>query len=288
MSDIERVLQLLRRGNTLAALRGLSQAEGGSHPLADLNRELYGRAGEGWELVEAQISRHLQGLASAPQDEKALLSYNLGCFALAQEDVFTAKLRFAESAQMRPGFAAALHNLGYTHELMTEFPEAEAAYREALAADADCALTRLNLALVYLAQGERDRALQQLRELQAADAKNQGALLFLCRTLLRRPDVENATEVKALLDAQPGWEEFLELRECRGFSLLLLGESDGAEVEFRAVLERDDTRRFARVGLIKVLAAKKDFTNLLREADRLTELEPAPEVERLTGELQRL
>lgn len=279
MNDNDAFLQQLAQGNTLSALNRLFTAGdgGGSEPMG-LNRQLYGPPDEAAaeDLADVQ-ARYLEQLSSAPEVRQAVLLYNLGCIALQQDEVSDARLRFSEVLELEPDHVMARHNLAYACELLAEFEEAEREYETVLAQNPELALSRLNLALLRQQTGDYEAALHELQALYNAEPENEGLLLYLCRALLTRGTTQDIEEVLELLETYPDTERYSDLRECRAYGLYLLGETDEAERSFTALLEENEASAFARMGLIKTLAARGDFRGLEPHARRYHELNPTEE-----------
>jgi len=103
---------------------------------------------------------------------------------------------------------------------------------------------------------------------------NMGLLLYLCRELLAGKTKEGAQEVVDLLDRRKEWLEFLDLWECRAYALYLLNQTNEAESAFRELLTASPESLFARLGLIKSLAARGSFNELKQELERYASLNP--------------
>jgi tetratricopeptide (TPR) repeat protein len=290
MNEPANFLDLQRNGSVLESLRVFDQAAYVSEDRGlALNAHLFAPLGEesGDRVQEEQI-RHLSLLRDAPERERAIISYNLGCFALFQDDILNAKLRFAEAVRLRPDNAAALHNLAIAQDFMADFEEARQNLERALELEPGNGLVRINLALLYEEEGNREAALGMLRELLEASPANMGALFFLCRSLLSSGTREDAAEVRDLLERHGGWETYPQLRECRGHALLLLQEWEAAELAFRELLAEEDGRSSARLGLVKVLAARENFPALLEEAERYAAAEPSAQIQDIIEQIKAL
>lgn len=290
MSESSKFLELQRNGNTLQALAALAEdGGGGAGSSAALNGHLFlPRGQESAEHIGMEQTAQLTLLSDAQQQEQAVICYNLGCFALFEDDILTAKLRFTEAVRLRPDYAPALHNLAIAHELMADFEEAREALLRALEADPENGLSRINLALIHQAEGNADEALEILRTQAVAHPGNPGPLYYLCRSLLARGGVEDAREIMERLAENTGWEQFTEIRECRGQALFLLRELEVAEQVFREILAEGRSRPFVRLTLLKVLAAREDFSALLEEAELYDAEAPSPEVQDIIEKIKAL
>ena len=281
MSAIWEFSDLTFRGNTVEARRLLAaEDEDARDPRMALNAILYTPPDETGEArIEEEKARHLALLADADGQQRAMLLYNLGCFALFQDDILTARLRFGEAARLRPEHLPSRHNLARAHELMAEFEEAIKELEQALALELGSGLTRINLALTRLAAGDRERGLDELRRLAAAEEDNPGIALHFCRALLGPGKAGfaagDSAEARALLERHPEWDRYAELQECRAMASYATGFYEQAERLFGELLAADETSVFARMGLIKALAAQKRLGEALPHLERYQEIAPS-------------
>jgi predicted Zn-dependent protease len=283
MSDNERVLELMGQGDTLACQRELLAADHQDaqqdDPVLETNRLLYGHADEAaQDFVENLRIEHLRALSRTPALEQGMLLYNLGCFRLFLDEVQDARLRFESVLEAEPDNRFARHNLAYTMELTTELDEAREQYRRVLQEDPGFTLSALNLALLDLQEGKLERGIGALGELHHRDPGNQGLLLYFARALLQRRQEGDPQEVVNLLDGLPAQgrpqRPLLELWECRAFALFLTGDLTEAEQAFRDLIGAAPDNLFARLGLIKVLAKRHDFPELLQQLEEYQALHP--------------
>jgi len=290
MAELEQFFDLMRQGNTLDGLsRLMAVPPETQEPRVTLNMILYA-PGEPQrdEVVSHEQERHLTLLATARGPRRDLLLYNLGCFALFQDDVMEARLRFEEVVAEQPGNLYARHNLALAHELMADFDAARAGYGDVLAQDPGFVLSRLNLALLDMHLGDLAAGRDALRGLVREQPDNMGALLYLCRALLKGGQPVAAREVLGLLGERHDWRHYPDLRECYAFALYLCDENEEAEAELRALLAEDDRNRFARQGLIRLLARRGAFAELREHAERLHALFPSFETRALVERLRQL
>lgn len=287
MNDNDTILEQIIRGDTLEAINRLyARPDSEDDATMALNRVLYGPpTHEALERVRAEEERHLERLGQSDDAEQADLLYNLGCFALFQDDVSEARLRFAEALRHRGDHLMARHNLAYALELMAETAEARAEYERVLAANPDSAISQLNLALLDLHEGRYEAGLERLERMHGDDPDNIGLVLYLCRGLLLRGTARDLEGVLDLIDQQPDAERYPDLRECRAYALYLLGEQEAAERAFSELLAENEGNLFARLGLIKVLAAQGNFDALKPHVARYHELNPGEEMAGLLAEL---
>ncbi len=284
--DNDGLLALICRGNTLEALADAAGATDGGARLA-INRAMYGpTTAEGQALIQREEANHRDALGSADDAERALMLYNLGCFALAQDDVLEARLRFSEVLELQPDHPMARHNLAYAHELLAETEDARAQYNAVLAQNPDCALSCLNLAQLDLAEGDYEQGLAALEGLHVEQPENMGLLLYLCRGLLMRATSEDLERVVALTAAGDAGR-YLDLSECRAYALYLLGDLEQAEAAFRQLLEDGADNAFALAGIVKVLGQRGDFKAALPYVERYAAQNPSEAAAALLAELQQ-
>ncbi|HKI99803.1 MAG TPA: tetratricopeptide repeat protein [bacterium] len=286
-TDNDRLLELIGKGDTLQALNLLfADASSGSTRLA-MNRALYGpsseEAGERIRAADQEQRTRLGGLSG---DAQATALYNLGCFALNQDDVMEARLRFAEALELQPGHLMARHNLAYAHELLAETDDARREYAAVLAQNPDCLLTRLNLAQLALSEGDYETGLDDLEALYRDDPGNMGVLLYLCRGLLLRASPPDLERVLALLGENPAAERYVDLNECRAYALYLMGDLDAAEAAFRQLLDVGGDNLFALTGIIKVLGQRDDLTALQPYVERYRAQHPSEAVDTMLQDLK--
>lgn len=210
MNQNERIVELIAAGNTLLGQKQLfalppAGDSAADDALAALNRALLTPPDdEHGALVQRAKEAHLDLLPTARGAALALLQFNLGCFALYQDDVQEAQMRFGEVVKLDPDNRYALHNLAYTFELMAELTEARNHYERSAGGPQALALSRLNRALVRGEEGDASGCAADLRALHRQDPGNMGLLLYLCRALLASKTAEGAREVVDLL--KPGRE----------------------------------------------------------------------------------
>jgi tetratricopeptide (TPR) repeat protein len=289
MSTLDQAFAAIGRGDSLTGLDLLFAVPGaGDDPRIALNRTLYAPARTDGSAIEEEIEREIGWLNTPDPAQRAIALYNLGCFALFQDDVFEARLRFEDVLELQPDHRPARHNLGFAHELMAEYEAAKAEYRRVLEQEPGFTLSRLSLGQLLLLEGDVEQGLHELRALLASDPGNMGAVLYLCRALLGRGGAAEVQEVRTLLDGRPAWRRFPDLRECHAYAAFLQGDLRGAEQEFRDLLAEDDRNLFARVGLIKALAAREAYEELRGHAERYHALSASPESKRLVDTLRAL
>lgn len=285
-AENDRFLERYLKGDTLNGLNLLLDESGGGSLRFALNRAMYGPADDaGAEQIREQESAHLARLSGLSDDEKATALYNLGCFALVQDDVLAAQMRFAEALRVDPDNLMARHNLAYAHELLAETAEAQEEYEAILARNPGSVLTRLNLAQLKLQAGDYEQALDDLQALHSQDPDNAGVLLYLCRGLLLRGTGADIDQVLELVNNAPDAQRYVDLQECRAYALYLQGDADAAELEFNKLLENDAENLFARLGLIKIFAQRGDFATLATHVEQLQARNPSDEMTELLAQL---
>jgi tetratricopeptide (TPR) repeat protein len=275
-TDNDRLLELISKGDTLQTLHLLfaDGAPGGAR--LELNRALYGPASEAHDArLRAADQQHRTRVGSLSGPEHVTALYNLGCFALSQDDVMEARVRFAEALELDPQHLMARHNLAYAHELLAETDDARREYQAVLAQNPDCVLTRLNLAQLALAEGDYEGGLAHLDALHRQDPGNMGLLLYLCRGLLLRGSPPDLERVLALLQEARDTERYVDLQECRAYAQYLLGDLEAAETAFRQLLEASPDNLFALTGMLKVLGQHGRPEDVRPYAERYQALHPS-------------
>lgn len=286
-TENDRLLERVTQGDTLQALNLLHAGTGEGDSRLALNRALYGPlSDEHGERIREAEQAHRERLAELAPAEKVAALYNLGCFALMQDDVLEARLRFDEVLELEPGHLMARHNLAYAHELMAEVDEARREYEAVLAAHPDCGLSRLNLAQLKLAEGDHEGGLADLEAMHGQDPANMGVLLYLCRGLLLRGGNADLQRVLELLSATAEADTFVDLQECRAYAQYLLGDLEAAERSFAHLLESSEDNLFALAGMIKVLGQRSDFDGLRPYAERYEALAANESIAALLAELR--
>jgi predicted Zn-dependent protease len=280
------VLDLISSGDTLEALSQL-YALGESDPLARLNRVLYTPDHANAEALLSEERERLLGVLSRSEGHpRAVVLYNLGCLALAEDEVVEARLYFRQALEQWPEYLPARHNLAHTSDLLAEEDEAEVLYDQVLGARPEMALSRLNLALIDLELGRRDKGMEGLRQLVAEQPRNPSLVLYLCRAILATGNPSDAAEVPDLLAGLGDWQRYPDLRECHAYASYLLNELAEAETAFRGLLDEDPNNQFARVGLMRILAGQEAWSDVASHAEALHAAAPTEQsanlVQRLT------
>ncbi len=290
MATTESVLDLMAQGDTLEGQKQLFSGEPApGDRLTRLNRGLYGTGHEdGTAMIEDEQERLLERLPQTRGPAQAVLTYNLGCIALYEDDILEAKQRFTEVLKVEPSNRFARHNLAYANELLAEYEQAKTQYGAVLVQDPGFVLSRMNLALLRLQLGEVDAGLDDLRALHQQHPRNMGVLLYLCRSLLASGARDDAQAVLELLERRHDWEEFLDLRECHAFALYVLDKHAEAEAAFRGLVEANGRNLFARLGLIKVLGARGNFGELGEQLERYQALHPPDSVQSVLEDVRAL
>ena len=288
MSENDNPLHLIHRGDTLTGKRELKKLSStGYSPTIRLNSTLYGLSNQDSAgQLETEKKRHLKLLQESNREDRGTLLYNLGCFALYESDLITAKLRFSEAVRLLSELPEPLHNLGYAHELVTERKEAKHAYQRAISMDPTFGLSRVNLSNIYMLENRPEEAFEELRGLLNRDPLNAGVLYQLCRLRLKKPDEGAAREILDRTDVFSYWPEYLELKECRAAALLHLNQDEEAQALFREVLEMEERHFFSWVGLMRILAKQGRWDEMLGHGMRMLELFPSQELEALINRLK--
>ena len=147
--------QLAAAGEATAALALYDQILAADPAAADAANNagvLLRRQGEG----EAAIHRYRQALAAVPDHPDA--GWNLGRALLERDEADEAFLHLRRAVALRPGWER-WHGLGRACQARGDLAGAEAAYRQALAAQPDAAETLNNLASIQQGAGRPESAL---------------------------------------------------------------------------------------------------------------------------------
>jgi len=285
-SQNDRFLELLAAGNTLEGQRLLQSDSSENERRWNLNRTMYGPSTEeGLESVREAESAHLERLTGEEGQIRANTLYNLGCFSLMQDDILAARMRFSEAVKLDPGNLMSRHNLAYAHELLAEFEEAKSEYEAILAINPSLGMTRLNLALVRLQESDVDSAIEDLEQLNAQDPSNLGLLLYLVRALLYRRGENDTDRVLTLLDLAPNAGQYPPLQECRAFALFLKEDMEAAEPILQALHEANPEDLFARMGLVKILGAHGNFSDLTEALEAYNSRDPSERIDAILTDL---
>ena len=287
-AENDRFLELISSGNTLAALNHLSgSADSGASKRISLNYAMYGPVNEdNLAGIREEETRLLEIVDELEGRERADTLYNLGCFALVQDDILGAKVRFSEAVKQDPDNIMARHNLAYSQELLAETTEARAEYENIIARNPDSLLTRINLAQLKLQEAEYEEALPDLERMWADHPGKMGILLFLCRGILQRATHDDIDRALSLLDGESESGSHPELLECRAYALSLGGDTEAADAIFNNLLEINPNNQFALMGIIKSLGISNDFESLQGYVERYYSLNPTEKMEELLSELK--
>jgi len=220
--------------------------------------------------------------------KKAEACYRLGCIALRQEDMISAKMRFEEAAVLAPDVAAVFHNLGYVNEMLADTSGARAAYTKALELDPHLTLSQVNLGLVLLLEGNREAALNELGQANSQNPDSLTACTQLVWALLNSGESDDIQQAQQVLADYTGERENSTFLDCQGAMQLAVRQFEAAEQSFRDSLKSSPNREFATVGLLRALAGKRDFTALLVEAELLQSTRPSRKLENVIAAIQVL
>ena len=118
-----------------------------------------GRLAESRGDVAQAAAQYNRALRQNPDDREAL--FRLGTL-LSQQAAPDAPEIWRQYVKASGGSPTAYANLGFSHELLGQPKEAEAAYRKGIAAKGDVASCRVNYGLLLARQGRIDAAEEQL------------------------------------------------------------------------------------------------------------------------------
>jgi tetratricopeptide (TPR) repeat protein len=123
-------------------------------------------------------------LAPAPRERAACL-YNRARSYAAWDRADRARADYDEALVLDPGLAPAALNRGILHYRARRYPQSLRDLNRALALQANPAVVHFNVALVYLAQGDRDAARASLEAALKADPRHSEARALRDRLLHR-------------------------------------------------------------------------------------------------------
>jgi predicted O-linked N-acetylglucosamine transferase (SPINDLY family) len=185
--------------------------------------------------IEAAYKLCLQALQYEPENAMGLeLS---GVLASRLGDVQKAVELLERAAARRPGKAGLLANLGAVYRVAGRLDEAEARYREAIAADPTAVQAHFNLANLLAARSATAAALQEYAAVLALDPGNAGALNNMAALFDRMGRFAEAEQAyRALIAAHP---RDAAARSNLGAFYMTLGRVDEAIALHREATEID-------------------------------------------------
>ncbi|MGC0317170.1 tetratricopeptide repeat protein [Kitasatospora acidiphila] len=224
-----------------------------------------GRFDEARELYERSLAI----------EEGATARLNLGNVRAALGDLESAIAELSRATELAPHDPTAFDNLGQLLLLQGRIPEAEAAWRQALAIE-DGPRLRTALATAVAATGRLGEAAGLLHQALTLDPQFGAAWAQLGAVLLLRGDVASAGEAlanaKRLDPDDPGPRRHLAL------ALLSLGRTDEAVVEFGELVRLAPDDATSRVDLAVLHLSAGRAAAALTQLDRA--LEAAPDDDR--------
>ena len=113
----------------------------------------------------------------APAAAEAQRAFDEGTRYMKAKQYAEAVAAFQRAVKVRPDFAEAHSNLGYSLRNTGKIDQAIAAYREAIRLKPDLAEAREYLGVAYLLKGDRQAAMDQYRVLQRLNPKVAAELL---------------------------------------------------------------------------------------------------------------
>jgi len=172
--------------------------------------------------------------SKAPWNVRA--HYNLGV-SLIGADAEKARAAFLEAAELRPGDAAALYNLGWLAQKAGRLGPALEYYRKALDADPRHWQAHQNLGNLLVLRGSSRDALREYQEVIRIRPDYWPAYQSLATVQVQLGNFKEAlATLKTLRELQP---DSLEARYLRAYVLVAEGSMAEAESELRFVAERD-------------------------------------------------
>jgi protein O-mannosyl-transferase len=183
--------------------------------------------GDNVRLWEDAVSR-------APWNARA--HYNLGVSLLGTDPV-KARAAFLEAARLRPGYAAALYNLGWLEQKAGRLGPADEYYRKALNADPVNWQAHQMLANLSAIRGGLRDALGEYREVTRISPGYWPAYQSMAGIQVQLGDFDGAlSTLSRLEELNP---DSLEARYLRGYVFVAQGKMKDAEREIAYVASRD-------------------------------------------------
>jgi tetratricopeptide (TPR) repeat protein len=109
--------------------------------------------------------------------------YNLGTLYLSSGRIAEAEKHFTEAIRFMPELAGAHNCLGIIRQRQNRKTEALACFQQAVRRDTNYWQAHLNLAYLYLSEGNRDKAIQELRETLRINPSSEPAQRALAKAL---------------------------------------------------------------------------------------------------------
>jgi tetratricopeptide (TPR) repeat protein len=217
----------------LAAAAGIAAAHEPSYPLAvTYYQRLYGLD------RDPQVRRQLV---------KLLVSLNRYQEAIPLQE---------EEAGESPDDREALHQLALLHYWQRDYGAASDIYQRLLEKGAENSALRLEAAKAADAAKDPDRALNQYLWLYAHNRGQKEYALALARLWAQKGNhAEAAGVLGPLMDQQPDPP----LRRWYALELLLIGDFDKAQTQYRKAWDEGDTHRETIINLARLYARKKHF-----------------------------
>jgi hypothetical protein len=183
--------------------------------------------GDNVRLWEDAVSR-------APWNARA--QYNLGVSLLGTNPA-KARAAFVEAVELKPGYAAALYNLGWLEQKAGHFEPADDYYRKALDADPFNWQAHQMLANLSVVRGGLRDALREYREVTRINPGYWPAYQSMAGVQVQLGDFDGAmSTLKRLEELNP---DSLEARYLRGYVFVAQGKMQDAEKEIDYVAARD-------------------------------------------------
>jgi tetratricopeptide (TPR) repeat protein/ferredoxin len=197
---------------------------------------------------------------------------------VAAADATSSELRAAVEMLQRSQ-SLALVSMGRLEEAMANGLErvgdldgAVLHYRRLMELEPDYGQGRMRLAGLLAQRGERDAAVDVLREALRRQPDLPGAPGALAEQLVALDRAQEAAdELKALLDQRPGDED---VRVSYGVVLAHAGDLEACEVEIRGVIERDPEHLDAHVKLAQIFGFQQRQGEALALYERAATIDP--------------
>jgi predicted CXXCH cytochrome family protein len=179
---------------------------------------------------------------------------------------------YEETMRYSLDFSFAAHNLANLYLALGEADRAEEYYRRALAVDDLFIPAKMNLAVLYNSEGRNAEAEELLREVLESYPENHEAEYALALLLV---ETGRSGEALPWLErAADGMPARTRIRYNLGLLQQQLGRPDQAEASLRAIVDAEPTNLDYLYALADFYAKRGDFRRAMSVADRMIETHP--------------
>jgi tetratricopeptide (TPR) repeat protein len=190
----------------------------------------------------------------------------------ANEEMLTKAIeQYQKISELQPDKEKNWLMLGYLYKLNQQSPEAEEAYKKALAMNADSEDALVGLAQVYSDLGDQPRAAEMLRRV-VGDNPSARTLAFLAQTYEAMKDYSLAAEsYRQALQLSP---RNAEVKRAYAQNLLMAGKSDDSLPIFEELAESDPRDFDSRLRLSQIYRGTGDLKKARKALDQAKEISP--------------